>query len=272
MSPVRHPDEPPGLRPLPVAEAGVAVKICGLTRPGDAALAASLGAAALGVVLARSPRRVTIARAAEVLAAAPPGVARVGVFVEPQVEVVGEAVEVCGLDWVQLSGGEGAEQVEEIKGVVAAAWERRAGAGAGAGARVGAGAGVGAEARAGARVGVGILRAVHVGSGVDLGALVDFPADAFLLDAAPIGERMGGTGRRFDWAAAAELPWGRWRVALAGGLTAANVAAAIGAVGPAMVDVSSGVEAAPGIKDAGRMRAFMDAARQVGTEAMERLR
>jgi phosphoribosylanthranilate isomerase len=80
---------------------------------------------------------------------------------------------------------------------------------------------------------------------------------------------VGGTGRRFDWTVAAELPWEASRVIVAGGLTAGNVAAAIAALGPALVDVSSGVEAAPGIKDAGRMAAFVEAVRRVGTEEME---
>jgi phosphoribosylanthranilate isomerase len=225
-------------RRLPISSDGVAVKICGLTRPEDAALAARLGAAALGVVLAPSPRQVSTKRAAEVLAAAPPGVARVGVFVGAEVQEIGEAVEVCGLDWVQLSGGS--------RG----------------GLRVGVG-----ELRG--QGGWGAIRAVHVGDVGDLERAAGDDADAFLLDAPVRDGRMGGTGRRFDWGLAAELPWAASRVIVAGGLTAENVAAAIAALRPGMVDVSSGVEAAPGIKDAGRMAAFMEAVRRVGTEEME---
>jgi phosphoribosylanthranilate isomerase len=229
-------------RPLPVSREGVAVKICGLTRPEDAALAARLGAVALGVVLAPSPRQVSAKRAEEVLAAAP-GVARVGVFVGAEAEEIGEAVEVCGLDWVQLSGGS--------RG----------------GHRVGVGVG---ELRG--QGGWGVIRTVHVGGVGDLAMVAAHDADAFLLDAPVQDGRMGGTGRRFDWAVAAELPWEASRVIVAGGLTAGNVAAAIAALRPGMVDVSSGVEAAPGIKDAGRMAAFMEAVRRVGTEEMECLR
>jgi phosphoribosylanthranilate isomerase len=231
-------------RPLPVSRDGVAVKICGLTRPEDAALAARLGAAALGVVLAPSPRQVSTKRAAEVLAAAPPGVARVGVFVGAEAQEIGEAVEVCGLDWVQLSGGS--------RG----------------GLRVGVGVGVGVGELRG-QGGWGAIRAVHVGDVGDLERAAGDDADAFLLDAPVRDGRMGGTGRRFDWGLAAELPWAASRVIVAGGLTAENVAAAIAALRPGMVDVSSGVEAAPGIKDAGRMAAFMEAVRRVGTEEME---
>jgi phosphoribosylanthranilate isomerase len=229
-------------RPLPASRDGVAVKICGLTRPEDAALAARLGATALGVVLAPSRRQVSTKRAAEVLAAVPPGVARVGVFVGAEVQEIGEAVEVCGLDWVQLSG--------ESRG------ERRVGVGVGVGELRGQG-------------GWGVIRAVHVRDVGDLERAAGDDADAFLLDAPVRDGRMGGTGRRFDWALAAELPWEASRVIVAGGLTAQNVAAAIAALRPGMVGVSSGVEAAPGIKDAGRMTAFMEAVRRVGTEEME---
>lgn len=219
---------------------GVAVKICGLTRPEDAALAARLGAAALGVVFAPSPRQIDPDRAAEVFHAVPASVARVGVFVAPEPEIVGEAVIRCGLDWVQLSGQESPECAAEI-----ALAARNAAA---------------AERRPGPRV----LKAVHVRSQTDLIAAADYPADAFLLDAPSTDGRMGGTGRPFPWKAAASLPWPCARVVLGGGLTAANVAAAMDAVGPGAVDVCSGVEAAPGIKDPARLAAFFAAAREAG--------
>lgn len=225
-------------RPLPRRGAGVAVKICGLTRPGDALLAAELGADAVGVVFAAGPRQVSVAQAAEVLGSVPLGVARVGVFVDPDPELVAEAAAACMLDWVQLSGRENPEA-----------------------------AGRATEAAQGALARLappGLLKAVHVETADSLEAMAAYPADAFLLDAPPLGGRMGGTGRRFAWADAARLPWERRRVALAGGLTAENVGAAIAAVRPAMVDVSSGVESAPGIKDATRMAAFLAAVRRIG--------
>jgi phosphoribosylanthranilate isomerase len=220
-------------RPLPVAAGGVAVKVCGLTSAADAALAARLGAAALGVILAPSPRRLDLSRAAEVLAAAPQGVLRVGVFVDPDPDAVVEAVAACALDWVQLSGREPPARATAIMAAVRAAGARP-----------------------------GLLNAVHVRSEADIAGLGAYPADAFLLDSPPRRGRMGGTGRAFDWSMARALPVGRDRVALAGGLTAENLAAAVARVRPVMVDVCSGVEAAPGIKDAGRLSAFMEAARR----------
>jgi phosphoribosylanthranilate isomerase len=213
----------------------MAVKICGLTRPDDARLAVELGAAAVGVVLAGGPRHLDPAQAARVLEGVPPGVARVGVFVDPDPELVAEAVRVCALDWIQLSGTETPEQAARIMEATRAAAHRP----------------------------VGLLKAVHVASQESLDTMAGYPADAFLLDAPAVDGRMGGTGRTFSWGAAAHLPWDRNRVVLAGGLTAENLAAAVAAVRPAMVDVSSGVEQAPGIKDAARMSAFLEAARQL---------
>jgi len=225
---------------LPTREGGVTVKICGLTRPTDAALAAHLGADALGVVLAPSPRRVDLRRAREVLDAAPPGVVRVGVFVDPDPDLVADAVAACALHWVQLSGREPPERARAIM----------------------------AAARAAAPTdGLGLLKAVHVRTADDLGRITGYPADAFLLDAPPMAGRMGGTGLPFDWAVAATtLPRDRSGIALAGGLTADSLATAVATVRPAMVDVSSGVESAPGIKDAGRLSAFLEAARRIKGE------
>ncbi len=227
-------------RPLPEGPAGLAVKICGLTRPADAALAARLGAAALGVVLAPSPRMVDPARAAEVLSGAPPHVARVGVFVDPDPDLVAEVVAACDLDWVQLSGREPAvRSLAIMEAARAAAPGRRA---------------------------PGLLRAVHVRAAEGPERFADYPADAFLLDAPPLRGRFGGTGRTFDWASVRGLPWPRDRVALAGGLTAENLAKAVAAVRPAMVDVSSGVETAPGIKDPASLSAFLGRARHLEME------
>jgi phosphoribosylanthranilate isomerase len=227
-------------RALPNVGRGVAVKICGLTRPSDVVLAASLGAAAVGVVLAPSPRQVGLSRAAEVLSAAPPQVARVGVFVDPDPDLVAEVVATCGLHWVQLSGGESPERSSAIM-----TRARRVG-----------------RSRKG---GVGLLRAVHVRSAGDLA--LDDDADAWLLDAPPRNGSMGGTGVAFDWSATLGSRLDRSRLVLAGGLTPENLPAAVRIVRPAMVDVSSGVEAAPGIKDPTRMAAFMAAARQLTAEA-----
>jgi phosphoribosylanthranilate isomerase len=257
---------------LPARAHGVAVKVCGLTRPSDAALAAELGAAALGVVFAPSPRQVDPARAAEVLGEAPAGVLRVGVFVDPEPGFVAEVVEACGLHWVQLSGRElpklAREIMEEVKAVSVASVPRAVSPTTGSEVRglKGGLPRLGIVGANPAAAPTGLLKAIHVRRPEDLRAAADYPAHAFLLDSPPLGGRMGGTGRSFDWTLAGVLPWDRERVVLAGGLTARNLAAAVAAVRPAMVDVSSGVESAPGIKDAGRLRDFLEAAARIELE------
>ncbi len=211
------------------------VKVCGLTRTEDAALAARLGAAALGVVLAPSPRRVDLDRAVDVLDGVPEEVARVGVFVDPAPEMVAEAVRRCGLDWVQLSGTEPASHGAAVRRAARSAADGRP---------------------------LRVLKAIHVRRGEDLRAAVDYPADAFLLDAPPHGGRMGGTGRTFDWRVAADPFWPRSRVVLGGGLTAVNLADAVATVPAGAVDVCSGVEAVPGIKDSKRLADFLAVARR----------
>lgn len=206
------------------------VKICGLTRPADAARAVELGADALGVVFAESPRQVGIDRAREILAAAPPYVARVGVFVDPELDFVREAVDRCGIDWVQLSGDEPPELAQAI--------------------------------------GAPVIKAVHVDGAADLERALEFPAAALLLDAPAIDGRRGGTGVAFDWSSAERLPWPRSRTIVAGGLRPHNVGNAIRQLRPGGVDVSSGVESAPGVKDPALIEAFITAVR----EADRRLR
>ena len=202
------------------------IKVCGLTNAEDAALAARLGADALGVVFwPDSPRAVDETAAARALAGAP-GVVRVGVFVDAPLEVVRRAVDACALDAVQLAGQESPAYARAL-----------------------------ADDR-----GVRVLRAVHVEDARALARFADYPADSFLLDAssrfAP-----GGTGRTFDWAHARALPWPRDRVILAGGLRASNVARALATVPAHAVDVCSGVEIAPGRKDPAALEAFITAAR-----------
>lgn len=196
----------------------VRVKICGLTRPEDAALAYAAGADALGVNFApASPRRVDVARAREVLDAAGPFVTRVGVFVDATDDEVEAAIDGAGLHAVQLHGDEDAATV----------------------------------ARLATRVPV--IRALRWRPGLDLAALDVGPVAAVLID----GPRPG-SGLAFDWASAGSLGGGvAW--ALAGGLTPQNVAAAIARFAPDAVDVASGVESAPGIKDAAKVRAFLAA-------------
>ncbi len=196
----------------------VRVKICGLTRPEDAAAAYAAGADALGVIFAAgSRRRVSVAQARAVLDAAGPLVARVGVFVDASVSEVLAAVEGAGLNVVQLHGREDAATVTELAGRVP------------------------------------VIRALRWTPGIDLDALDLGPVAAVLVDGP-----QPGSGAPFDWTAAAVLTGSRpWM--LAGGLTPENVAAAIGRLAPAAVDVASGVESAPGIKDHAKVRAFVAA-------------
>jgi phosphoribosylanthranilate isomerase len=197
------------------------VKICGLTRSADVECAVALGADAIGVVFAPSPRRLAPDVAARILDAVPVTVARVGVFTDEPMEFVRDAVAECRLDWVQLAGS-GSPDTQ-------------------------------------ARLTTRILRTVHVRAASDLAAAARGVADAFLLDAPPAAGQRGGTGRTFDWAEATRLPWPRHRVVVAGGLNPDNVRRAMEMLRPGGVDVSSGVESAPGVKDPRLLAAFFDA-------------
>jgi phosphoribosylanthranilate isomerase len=202
----------------------VAVKLCGFTRPGDAAFAVGEGADYLGLNLwPGSKRHVTVERAATIAAAArAAGAVRlVGLFVnQPEDEIVAAAAALA-LDVVQLHGDEPPAMVASL-----------------------------------AARGLTVWKAHAIGSAADIAALASWPAAAHLLDAPSAGR--GGSGTRFDWSLAASAPP---PIVLAGGLTPANVAAAIAQVHPFAVDVASGVESAPGQKDPALVRAFLAAAR-----------
>ena len=199
------------------------VKICGLTRPQDVELACALGAAYVGLNFAFvSPRRVTAEAARELVASVPSGVARVGVFVGETPEQIREAIEAASLDLVQVHRALREEDLRLPRPVIAVV-------------RVEDGA---------AAAPVGLLPRCR----------------ALLFDAAA-GDLAGGSGKPFDWSA---LDGTRWPVPviLAGGLTAENVGAGIARVRPAAVDVASGVESAPGVKDAGKLRRFFEAVKE----------
>ncbi len=197
------------------------VKVCGITRPEDAIVAAEAGAAAIGMILwPGSARAVTTAQARAIVSALPPFVQAVGVFVNASPADVARDAGAIGLDLVQLHGDERAAEWRDFDWPIVKATSLEA---------------------AGLDDWTGIAR-------------------AWLLDAHD-PERRGGTGRIIDWDAAAGVARGR-PVILAGGLTADNVAEAVVRVRPAAVDVSSGVERSPGIKDAARIRAFFAAVRQ----------
>lgn len=207
----------------------VEIKFCGLTRADDARQAAALGAAYVGVIFAGGPRQLDPVRARAVLDGAGGAVRRVGVFGEqPPAEIARVAREVT-LDIVQLHGHLSAEDVRRVRG----------------------------------EIGTGVWAVVRVAGRVDPRCLaaLDGEVDAVVLDAFAVGQ-LGGTGMTFDWSALTdEARPRRARLVAAGGLNPENVSAAIVALRPDIVDVSSGVECSPGVKDHQRMRAFVDAVR-----------
>ncbi len=208
------------------------VKFCGLTRSADVHEAVRLGASFVGVILASGPRLLQPEQARSVLSAVPRGVSRVGVFGARPPEAIADDARRAGVDIVQL-------HADPDAAVVAAVREHFAGP-------------VWAVVRIAGEV-------VPPVTGELFAA-----ADALVLDAR--SERgLGGTGETLPWAALAtrlaQGRGGRASLVLAGGLTAANVVEAIDALAPDVVDVSSGVESAPGVKDHSLMGAFARAAR-----------
>ena len=211
------------------------VKICANTTLEDALLAAEAGADAVGFVLAPSPRRLTREQVAAIVPQLPASLEKIGVFVDASLDEIAASVEATGLTGVQLHF----EPTPEL------------------------------SARLRARFGspLRILRVVHF-DGPSSAASREFDdpnVDAVLVDSRT-ATAVGGTGQRFDWAAASRMLFhgkdavGR-RLIAAGGLTPENVAAAIATLRPWGVDVVSGVESAPGRKEAAKVRAFIANAR-----------
>jgi phosphoribosylanthranilate isomerase len=211
---------------------GTEIKICGLTRAVDAEYADAAGVQYLGVIFAGGPRERTPAHARDVLAGR--RARKVGVFGGQSESEIARVVEQVGLHVVQLHGGVDAIRVAAVR------------------------AATGAELWAVVRTPDGALP-----DGID--ELCD-AADAILIDSMVSGQ-LGGTGTRVPWDRLGEsldtLDY-HPRIVLAGGLTAENVDEAIDLVAPNVVDVSSGVEASPGIKDEARLRAFVNAVRSAG--------
>jgi phosphoribosylanthranilate isomerase len=211
---------------------GVEIKFCGLTRPEDAMHAVSLGAQYVGVIFAGGPRMLTGEQAYDVLRDVPTTVRRVGVFAEQSASDIALAAERLGLRVIQLHINTGTDRIEalrrEFDGDI---WA--------------------------------VARVVDGQLPTTFSELID-AADGLLLDAfSPLA--LGGTGVTLPWRALSE-ELGRQRgdtpIILAGGLSPENVAQAITDLRPDVVDVSSGVESAPGVKDHDRMRVFRDAVRE----------
>jgi phosphoribosylanthranilate isomerase len=210
----------------------VEVKFCGLTRASDAAVAAELGASYAGVIFAGGPRERTPQEAAEIWSAVPPSVRRVGVFGRDVLTRLPAVLRSTPVDVVQLHGDPAAEELQAVRALFS-----------------------------------GEVWAVARTEGAALPSTLPLyfaSADGVVLDAKVSGQ-LGGTGVAFDWhgvAAALQALRGSAKLVVAGGLRAANVAEAVRILHPTVVDVSSGVESAPGIKDRTQMRAFFEAARE----------
>jgi phosphoribosylanthranilate isomerase len=205
------------------------IKVCGITRLDDAEAAIEAGAAALGFVFwPNSPRFIDPHRARALVAALPPFVTTVGVFVNQPAEYINGVASLVRLGVVQLHGD---ERIEDL-----------------------------------ARVARPVLKAIPVNGSAEPGGVDTWPAAVTLLLDVHDTERRGGTGRTIDWSVAARIA-ARRRALLAGGLTPENAAEAVARVRPFGLDVSSGVERAPGVKDHGRLRAFFEAVHGNGNAA-----
>jgi phosphoribosylanthranilate isomerase len=204
------------------------VKICGLTRPREAARCAALGADAIGLVFfPKSPRHVSVDQARAVVNALPATVAAVGVFVDADFSAIMSRVEQCGLAMAQLHGRESPRLAERLK----------------------------AE-------GVGVIKALFVGGKPGVDDARGFDVDGYLLECAR-GPLPGGNALTWDWGAARNFGQ-RHTLVLAGGLSPDNAAEAIRAGLPAAIDLSSGVEVSPGRKDPAKVARLLAAVRGTG--------
>jgi phosphoribosylanthranilate isomerase len=197
----------------------VRVKICGVTNLPDALVAVEAGADALGFnFYEKSPRFISTKKAAEISRALPPFALRVGVFVNPAEELVLRAIGESGLNLLQFHGDEPPEFCTQF--------------------------------------GLMSMKAFRVRDAASLKELPKYQTDAWLLDAFS-SDTFGGTGEKFNWNLAVEAQKLGKPIFLAGGLSPENVAEAIQKAQPFGVDVSSGVESSPGVKDHGKVRAFI---------------
>jgi len=202
-------------------ETAMRVKVCGVTRLEDAELAVDLGAAAIGFVFwPRSPRFIEPDRARLIVQALPPFVTPVGVFVDQQPAYIDRVAALVGLGAAQLHGNETPAYCDSIR--------------------------------------LRVIRAIGLRDTMGPRSFAEWPAAVTLLLDAHDPEKRGGTGQTVDWALAARVAAVRPTI-LSGGLRPENVGVAIEAVRPYAVDVSSGLEAQPGVKDPDRMRAFFQA-------------
>lgn len=196
------------------------IKICGITRKEDALFSASLGVDALGFIFAESPRQVTPNQVRQITANLPPFVSTVGVFVDADPDHIRHVVRTCRLDWVQLHGSESPACCSDL--------------------------------------GLKVLKAIRVRDTGSIESMAPYKdhVQGFVLDTYVKGQK-GGTGKTFNWALAKQA--GKYGpIIVAGGLTPDTVKEAIDMAKPYGIDVSSGVESAPGIKDHEALQKFVD--------------
>lgn len=211
----------------------VSVKICGLSGPEDLTAAAQAGASYVGFVFfPKSPRNISMAQARALALETPVGLAKVALVVDPTNDALDALIATVPLDILQLHGAEPPERVQEIK----------------------------------TRYGLPVMKAVGVAEAGDLASVDRYGtvADQLLIDAKPPkgAPLPGGNGLAFDWQLLRDRKYWTTPWMLAGGLTPENVAEAIALTGARQVDVSSGVESSPGVKDPGLIATFIGAAKK----------
>jgi phosphoribosylanthranilate isomerase len=202
------------------------VKICGLTRLADALWAAERGADYLGFIFAASPRRVTAELARDIIGACPAAAVKVGVFVDETRESIRRTISEAGLDMIQLHGHETPEFCRGFD--------------------------------------LPVIKAIRARGEEDFRVLSKYSTEYILLESSVPG-RIGGTGKTGNWplAARAVAEFPEKKFFLAGGLNPENISSAIRAVHPYAVDVASGVESGPGIKDHTKIESLLEAVRKL---------
>jgi phosphoribosylanthranilate isomerase len=198
------------------------IKICGITNLKDALKAIELGADALGFIFAESPRQIHSRKVKEIIASLPPFITKVGVFVRESISTINILTDACRLDIIQLHGEYNLKNNNSFYAP--------------------------------------IIRTVRVKDNSAIEEIKNLDSPYFLLDTYS-KDKMGGTGLSFDWDIAREAKK-HGKVILSGGLNHKNIRQALEAVEPYAVDVGSGVEREPGLKDFGKMKEFIDEVRR----------
>jgi len=204
----------------------VKVKICGITESEDAAIAIKLGVDCLGFIFASSPRQISAEKARHIIRSLPPFVKTVGVFVNEEADAIREHINYCGLDLIQLHGDESPEFCRDLMPYT--------------------------------------IKAVRIKDDSNLQTCRSYQGNirALLLDTYA-KDKVGGTGKTFDWRLAIKIKETGMPVILSGGLSPSNIVAAIRAVRPYAVDVNSGIEERPGKKNHALMEELMEKIKKI---------